>query len=289
MDLHKLEVFLTVADYLNFTRAGEDLGYTQSGITHMMKSLEKEIGFPLFIKNHHGVTLTHEAENLLPSIRSLLAANESLNQEISFLKGAKKGTIKVGTYISAAIHWLPKIIADFQKENPDIHFEISEGDEGQLANWLSDRKVDIGFTSYHENQNYTFFPVLKDPMLVVFPKGHPFSQFTEIPLDWLDNEPFMVSEYTYANDVHRLLKKHNIKPDIKYTLSNDFSILSLVEHNLGITILPAMILRNRTGNFETRPLKPNLYRQMGMAITSEDNLSPAAKIFIRYAKDYLFD
>jgi DNA-binding transcriptional LysR family regulator len=126
-------------------------------------------------------------------------------------------------------------------------------------------------------------------MLVVFPKGHPFSQFTEIPLDWLDNEPFMVSEYTYANDVHRLLKKHNIKPDIKYTLSNDFSILSLVEHNLGITILPAMILRNRTGNFETRPLKPNLYRQMGMAITSEDNLSPAAKIFIRYAKDYLFD
>ena len=95
MDLHKLEVFLTVADYLNFTRAGEDLGYTQSGITHMMKSLEKEIGFPLFIKNHHGVTLTQEAENLLPSIRSLLAANESLNQEISFLKGAKKGTIKI--------------------------------------------------------------------------------------------------------------------------------------------------------------------------------------------------
>ncbi|MBQ5682911.1 MAG: LysR family transcriptional regulator, partial [Peptococcaceae bacterium] len=87
MDLHKLEVFLTVAEYLNFTRAGEDLGYTQSGITHMMKSLEKEIGFPLFIKNHHGVTLTQEAENLLPSIRSLLAANESLNQEISFLKG----------------------------------------------------------------------------------------------------------------------------------------------------------------------------------------------------------
>ena len=289
MDLHKLEVFLTVADYLNFTRAGEDLGYTQSGITHMMKSLEQEIGFPLFIKNHLGVTLTQEAKSLLPSIRALLSANESLNQEISFLQGAKKGTLKIGSYISSSIHWLPKIIAEFQKENPDILFEIVEGDEKDLAEWVSDHKVDIGFTSYHENQSYTFIPVLDDPMLVVFPKGHPFEQFDEIPLDWLDNEPFMVSEYTYVNDVHRLLKKHKIKPDIKYTLSNDFSILSMVEHNLGITILPSMVLRKREGNFESRPLKPHLYRKMGMAIASPDNMSPAMKIFIKYAKDYLLD
>ena len=128
MDLHKLQVFLTVADFENFTRAGENLGYTQSGITHMMKSLEQEIGFPLFIKNHHGVTLTQEAKSLLPSIRALLSANESLNQEISFLQGAKKGTLKIGSYISSSIHWLPKIIAEFQKENPDILFEIVEGD-----------------------------------------------------------------------------------------------------------------------------------------------------------------
>lgn len=289
MDIHKLEVFLTVADYENFTRAGEDLGYTQSGITHMMKALEHEIGFPLFIKNHHGVTLTPEAESLLPAIRSVIAASESLNQEISFLKGAKKGTIKIGSYISCAIHWLPKIIEDFQKENPDINFEIIEGDERDLTNWISNRKVDIGFTSYHEDQNYTFIPVLDDPMLAVFPKGHPFSQYDEIPLEWFDNEPFMVSEYTYVNDVHRLLKKHKIKPDIKYTLSNDYSILSMVEHNLGITILPAMILRGREGNWESRPLCPHLYRKLGMAISSPANLSPAMKIFLKYADDYLLD
>ncbi|MEI3218586.1 MAG: LysR family transcriptional regulator [Lachnoclostridium sp.] len=83
MDIHKLEVLLAVVDQGSFTKAGEDLGYTQSGITQMMKSLEHEVGFPLFIKGHRGVTLTKEGESLLPSIRNLLSANESLNQEIS--------------------------------------------------------------------------------------------------------------------------------------------------------------------------------------------------------------
>ena len=90
MDLKKLDVFLTVSDLGNFTKAGEKLGYTQSGITQMMKSLEQEVGVPLFVKRHRGVTLTEEGVSLLPAIRNLLSANENLNQEISFLKGAKK-------------------------------------------------------------------------------------------------------------------------------------------------------------------------------------------------------
>ncbi|MGN0423314.1 MAG: LysR family transcriptional regulator [Lachnospiraceae bacterium] len=289
MDLKKLTVFLTVADYGNFTKAGEDLGYTQSGITQMMKSLEQEVGFPLFIKRHHGVTLTNEGEALLPAIRNLLSASESLNQEISFMKGAKKGTIKIGSYISCAIHWLPEIIDKFQKEYPEILFDIIEGDERDLADWVENHKVDIGFTSYQPNQNYKFIPVYDDPMYAVIPKNHPFAEYEEIPIEWYESAPFVVSEYTYVNEVHRLLKRNNVHPDIKYTMSNDFSILSMVEHNLGISILPGMILRGREGNYEARPLKPRAYRRLGMAISSTDHLSPAMKIFIKYARDYLLD
>ena len=287
MDIKKLSVLLTVADHGNFTKAGEELGYTQSGITHMMKSLETEVGFPLFNKGHHGVSLTKECEALLPSIRNLLSANETLNQEISFLKGAKRGTIKIGSYISCAIHWLPEIINNFQKQYPDILFEIAEGDEGELADWVENNKVDIGFTSYHKGQPYRFIPVFDDPMYAVFPKGHPFTAYDEIPLTWYEGVPFVVSEYTYINEVYKLLKNAGVKPDTKYILSNDFSILSMVEHNLGISILPGLILRNRPGNYEKRPLVPRSFRKLGMAISSTKELSPAAKIFIKYAREYL--
>lgn len=289
MDLKKLNVFLTVADLGNFTKAGETLGYTQSGITQMMKTLEQEVGVPLFIKSHHGVKLTDEGLALVPSIRSLLSANESLNQEISFLKGAKRGTIKIASFTSCTIHWLPKIIYNFQKEYPGITFDIDEGNEQEIVDWIQNHKADIGFTSFQNRQTYEFIPVYEDPMLAILPADHPYTRYDEIPIEWYEGVPFIVSEYTHINEVHQLLKTHGVKPDIKYTMNNDFSILSMVEHNLGISILPELIIRDRNYRFEARPLIPRASRILGIAISSYEELSPAAKIFTKYAQDCLLN
>ena len=86
MELRKWNVFLAVVDSGSFTKAGEGLGYTQSGITQMMKSLEQEVGFPLFHKGHHGVSLTKEGEALLPSIRSLFSGGGIVGFEIILSK-----------------------------------------------------------------------------------------------------------------------------------------------------------------------------------------------------------
>ena len=80
---------LAVDEYGSFTRAGEELGYTQSGVTQKMKALEKEVGFPLFVKDKQRMSLTKDAKSLIPSIRTLLSANEAVQQEIAALKGAK--------------------------------------------------------------------------------------------------------------------------------------------------------------------------------------------------------
>lgn len=287
MELRKWKVFLAVVDYGSYTKAGEGLGYTQSGITQMMKSLEREVGFPLFHKGPHGVSLTREGEILLPSVRSLFSANESLTQEISFLKGAKKGTLKIGAYTSCSIHWIPEIIQAFKKDYPGILFDIAEGNEFELSCWIRDHNVDIAFTSYQDESSYHFIPVYDDPMFAVMPKGHPFARYDEVPIELYADAAFVVSDYTYLNDVHRILKSAGVTPDIKYTTHSDYSILSMVEHNLGISILPSLVLRNKTGNFEARPLKPYAFRRLGIAVASETDMSPAMKLFIKYAKDYL--
>lgn len=289
MDIKRWKVMLAVDDYGSFTRVGEELGYTQSGITQMMKALEKEVGFSLFIKDNHGVTLTNEAKSLIPSIRALLNADEVINQEIASLKGAQKGTIKIGTYLSCSIHWIPKIIREFQQQHPDILFKVIEGTEGDLADWIQDRRVDIGFISYQKGHSYQFLPVMDDPLYAVLPKDHPFAEYEEIPLEWFQGVPFVITEYTPGNDVHRILKQYKIKPDIKYITINEFTSMSMVEHNLGLTILPGLLLRGQTGDFVSRPITPKVYRQLGLAFASQDELSPATKIFLQYAKDFLLD
>ena len=124
-------------------------------------------------------------------------------------------------------------------------------------------------------------------MLAVMPKDHPFADYDEVPLELYGNAAFVVSDYTYLNDVHRILTAANITPDIKYTSHNDYSILSMVEHNLGISILPALVLKGKTGNFTARPLKPNAYRRLGIAVASAEAMSPAMKVFVQHAKEHL--
>lgn len=289
MDVKKWRVMLAVDDHGSFTRAGEELGYTQSGVTQMMKALEKEVGFSLFIKDSHGMSLTADAKALIPAVRSLLNADEVIRQEIASLKGAQIGTIKIGTYLSCSIHWIPKIIREFKETHPDIHFKIVEGVEGELADWIEERRVDIGFISYQRGQNYQFLPVMNDELFAVLPKDHPFTAYNEIPLEMFQGTPFVITEYTPGSDVHRILKQYNIHPDIRYITVNEFSSVSMVEQELGLAILPGLLLRGHSGNFETRPLVPKAYRQLGLAFSSHEELSPASREFLKYAKNFLLD
>ena len=80
MDISKYALFADVADTGNFTKSGERMGYTQPGVSHILKAMESEFGFPLFVRTKQGVVPTHNAEAILPLVRQLLAVNEQLEQ-----------------------------------------------------------------------------------------------------------------------------------------------------------------------------------------------------------------
>ena len=80
MDTRKLEALLTAVELGSFTRAAEVLGYTQSGLTHMMNSLEKDIGFTVLVRGRSGVQLTPAGQRPLPLVRDCLASTSALER-----------------------------------------------------------------------------------------------------------------------------------------------------------------------------------------------------------------
>ena len=289
MDIKRWKVMLAVDDYGSFTRAGEALGYTQSGVTQMMKALEKEVGFSLFIKGKKGAVLTPEAQSLIPYVRALLSADEVVHQEISALKGTPTGTITIGTYLSCSIHWIPEIIQKFRESHPNIVFKVIEGAEDDLPDWIQERRVDIGFLSHQEGHHFQFLPVMDDELFAVLPKGHSLEDCSAVPMEKFTGAPFVTTEYAPGSDIYRILKEFHIKPDIRFLSINEFSVLSMVEHGLGITILPGLLLRGQTGSFVKRRLEPRSFRRLGLGYSSYDDLSPASRIFLEYAKSFLLD
>lgn len=87
MDTTKLYALLVAADQGSISRAADILGYTQSGVTHMMNSLESELGIPLLLRGNRGVRLSAEGERLAPLFRELVACAERIEQELAFCNG----------------------------------------------------------------------------------------------------------------------------------------------------------------------------------------------------------
>ena len=110
MNIRKYAAFVRAVELGSLSKAAEELGYTQSGMSHMMQSLEDEVGFPLMVRTSTGILPNREGELLLPVIRQLLNTSETLEQYIAKVKGVDTGRIRIAAYASVETYWLPKII-----------------------------------------------------------------------------------------------------------------------------------------------------------------------------------
>lgn len=114
MDSRKLEILMTAVDLGSLSRAAEVVGYTQSGLTHLVDSLEREIGLTLVQRDHSGIALTEEGNALMPAIREFLRANARLENQISAITEKSAQTIRVAAYASIAMRWMPEILYRFR-------------------------------------------------------------------------------------------------------------------------------------------------------------------------------
>ena len=124
MSIQKYEIFLRTLEAGSVSRAAQDMGLTQSAVSHALSSLEERFGFPLLQRSRAGVRLTAEGKKILPSVRTILTAETRLQETVASIHGLSTGTIRIGTFTSVAVHWLPSILKGFQAEHPHIRFKL---------------------------------------------------------------------------------------------------------------------------------------------------------------------
>ena len=104
------------------------LNYSQSGISRMIHDLEQEWKVTLLERSRAGVRLTSDGMKLLPHAKNLCSEYQKLQMQVDELNGLQSGLIRIGTFSSVATHWLPNIIREFQKDYPNIDYELLLGD-----------------------------------------------------------------------------------------------------------------------------------------------------------------
>ena len=285
MESKKLEALLMAVDLGSFTKAAEVLGYTQSGLTHMMNSLEKEVGFTLLERGRSGVRLTEEVERIAPAVREFLQANARLDSVIEQVASSRTEIIRVSAYASIAMHWLPGIIQRFREECPDVDVDIRMADHVDVPyELLAQGKMDAILVSPQDEGQYEWVHLADDPMFAVLPKDFDTQGMTAFPLAAFEARDFIMPSQGFDKDIMRIFNRIGVKPHILPTWVDDPTVISMVSHGLGVSMMTELTVRGRTDGVKLLPVEPASSRELGLAVRSLDAASDGLRHFIDCTK-----
>lgn len=284
MDSVKFNALLRSVELGSLTRASEELGYTQAGLTHMMSRLEKELGLTLLVRSKAGVSLTSAGAELLPYMKQFTEAGSALENAIESIKLNNDKILRIASYSSITSHWLPLIINKFSETNSITEIELHVVESlDEIYSLVSSGEMDIGFGSKGDTTRCEWIHLHNDPLYAVLPPNTKWHGDT-VPMSYFDSKPFFVPTYGSDFDILKLLKTYDVSPKLYQTALDDAAVVSMVSHQLGVSIMPKMILAGMTGNVITKPLETESFRELGIIVRSKTALSPTARKFISCCK-----
>ena len=268
MDAKKLEILIKAIDMGSFSKAAESVGYTQSGITHLVNSLEKEIGFRLVNRTFNGISLTKEGEILLPYIRDFLEANDDLSIKIKEIKGEEESTVRVAAYASIAMRLMPEVLYRYKRVCPGVDVDLRMVDNAlEPFELLIEGKTDVIFASRQDYDNISWTPLYDETMYAIVPEAYPDREYFDIA-DFKDKD-FLMPYGRFDIDVYRILG--DIKINEICNQVDDETLIRMVSKGLGITMMSEMMIRGSLKGVKCIPIKPEAKRQLGMGTRFKNN------------------
>ncbi|MDO4399409.1 MAG: LysR family transcriptional regulator [Coriobacteriia bacterium] len=288
MDSAKCTALLKALELGNLSAAADALGYTPSGISRMMASLEQELGFPLLIRSKSGVSPTPDCVRLMPAFTELAAAGRTLEETAAHIRGAEVGTVRMGTAYPQFYGVLAGILADFGGEHPRIRVELSLANSTPLARQLESHAIDLCLISRREG-NFDWEPLLQDEHVALVSAQHPLADAPALPITRFAEDDFIEVYPGEESDNSRLLARHGITPNTRFTVIDTQAAHELVAANLGITLMNNLYAKDLEGRIRILPLDPPASVEIGIASAAEAIQPPSVRAFTAFALPRLRD
>lgn len=284
ISIQKINAYIAAVEAGSITSAAKQLNYTQSAVSRMVSDLESEWNVSLLIRNRSGVEISAEGATLLPILKMICKDYDNLNYAISELHGVQAGLIRIGSFSSMSTGWLPKMIKAFNLEYPNIDFELINGEYSDIISWIRKGKVDCGFIKLPTSQDLDARFLFKDELVAVLPKNHPLSSNPYFPKEALKTEKYIGLKEEQDYDISQFLDSLDENIDVRYAVSNDYAVLTMVECGLGISVVHDLILRPNRYDIVKKPFSPQQFRDIGIATRKGFTPSTVTALFLQHAQ-----
>ena len=233
-------------------------------------------------RSREGVVLSADGRQVMPAVEALCEEFGRLQRRVDEMRGLMRGKICIGTFSSVATHVLPPVIARFRADHPDVDYELLMGDYSEIEQWVSEGRCDLGFIPHEPRENgMTSRSLVRDELMAVVPADSLLATAEAVSLSDLANEQFILLERGTDDEITPLFRRAGLTVRSKLSTWDDYAIMAMVEDGLGVSILPALILRRCQFDVAVRPLEGHPHRQIN-AIYRTADVSLAAARFLEY-------
>ncbi len=195
MDLHRLEVFVKVAELGSFSRAAEALSLTQPTVSEHVRALEDDLGVQLLDRLGRGAAPTPAGEVLLGYARRILVLMREARQAIDRFQGRMSGQLVVGGSSIPGEYVLPGLIGQFKAKYPEISISLRVGSSRDVSEWVEEGRVEIGVVGARPPaRTLVARELMADEMVIIVAADHPWSGLKSVTLADVMTQPLILRE-----------------------------------------------------------------------------------------------
>ena len=246
----RIRVFRAVAQHLNFSRAAEELLLTQPAVTQQIKTLEDELGIPLFDRGGGRIALTPGGATLLPFAQKMKLLGDEAIAAVAEAQGHRAGELCIGASQTIAQYLLPTLIAAFTKLNPKVQLIARSGNTDEVLELLVAGEIQLALIEGPEQRRDVHIePFMEDHLVLVVPAAHGWAD-SEINLSELEEEPLLMREFGSGSRrvVEQALATAGLRlKDLRIRMEWDSTegLLAAVEAGLGVAFASRWAVRNQ--------------------------------------------
>jgi DNA-binding transcriptional LysR family regulator len=279
--LRQLRVFIAVARLRSFSRAGNEVGLTQSAVSRCVRELEGEIGMKLVDRTTREVQLTDVGANLVGSVSRLLTDLDAALREIRDLGEQRRGRVIVAASPTVACRLMPQVIAACSVRYPLIALSLRDDVQSDVLRQVKSGEADFGVViGPFASDDLCGQMVMTDSFCVVVRCDHPLGREREVAWKALAGERLVMLDYASGSRpiIDAAMREHGVSAEVVQELGHPATVFGLVEAGVGISVLPRLALPlPAQSSLVALPLVPRAERTVELVRRRDRSLSPAAE------------
>jgi len=286
-----LHAFVSAVELGSMVKAAEALHLGQPALSQAISKLESMAGVKLFDRTTRSLALTPAGKVFYEDARSVLEQNQRLIANINQWSDARRGSVCLMSIPSVAQFLLPGAVRDFAQSHPEVHVDVHDLPDRQLAEQIRLGQGDIAIQTFgFEQENCRSLPLLIDPLRCVAVHSHSLARSKNIgPIDVTDETLIVLRKGSVFREMLEPLLRDELS-DIKLIeVDQPSTLLSMVAGGVGIALLPALCCPNNGPIMHRSWQGGEISRTIVLTRTQSRALMPAPRAFGQFMLSQLGD